>query len=102
MSAAPQRPARGRMETEMTTYSINTADGFFFARANLAEASAPIHTYFGDDIRTLLRDGEDYYGCSWQPTRFQTANACHRAAEMATLLAEEFDMGEVISVSAMD
>jgi len=86
----------------MTTYKIKTDDGTVYVTANLVEASAPITTYFGSDPDYDTR-GEDCDddGNRWAPTPYQTADARHREDEMAKLVADYCDLGEVHSVVAL-
>ena len=57
-------------------YKITTASGVMYASANLTEASAPIHAYFGKD--PLFDEGGsercDNEGNRWNSTPFQTAD----------------------------
>lgn len=83
----------------MTTYRVTMSGGWtFHFSAKLAEPSAPIAVNFHD-----VDDDED-----WQPTPYQTANACHDARRAAELLAAHFataddaDDDEVESVEALD
>lgn len=79
----------------MTIYKIETKSGVMYADADLAQASASIHVYFGDDP---FCKHEDDSGISWDSTSYQTADARHSDDRMASLVAEHYDMGDVISV----
>jgi hypothetical protein len=80
-------------------YKVTTDSGVMYISANLAEASAPIRTYFGTDP---LYDESglpvDNEGCQWGVTPFQTADAHHRESEMADLVAGYCDLGEVLKI----
>jgi hypothetical protein len=85
----------------MTIYKLKTEDGVVYVSANLVEASAPIHTYFGSDPRYDEDGGKtDLDGLSWQPTPYQTADCQHYEDRMAKLVAEYCDMGDVLAIEA--
>jgi hypothetical protein len=84
----------------MTIYKITTEGGTMYVSAKLAEASAPIHAYFGTDPKydeDPTADA-DIDGSRWSPTPYQTADCQHRENLMAKLIADYCDMGEVLSV----
>ena len=93
----------------MTVYRINTQAGVMYASANLAQAAAPIHVYFGinpgyddPDAEGYRAEDEDYEGLRWEPVPYQTADARHDETAMADILAEHCDMGDVLDVEIVE
>ena len=85
-----------------TIYKLKTDAGVMYVSANLVQASAPIHTYFGSEpLYDRAGETEDSDGLRWNTTPFQTADARHDGDRMAKLVADYCDMGEVVSVEAI-
>lgn len=81
-----------------TIYKIKTDAGVMYISANLVDASAPIHTYFGSEpFYDRNGESEDSDGLRWDSTPYQTADARHDDDHMAKLVADYCDMGNVIS-----
>ena len=69
----------------------------------LAQASAPIHTYFGDDPFYDTRgDARDDSGGRWDVTPYQTADCQHDEQRLAALIAEHCELGDVHSVEIVE
>lgn len=85
-----------------TIYKIKTDAGVMYASVDLVQAASSISTYFGTDpLYDQRGEREDEDGLHWQSTPFQTADARHDEDQMAKLVADYCDMGEVISVEAV-
>lgn len=79
----------------MTIYRLKTTAGTMYVSCDLSQASSPICTYFGTEPEYQGERDDD--GLAWDATPYQCADARHRVRDMARLVADYCDMGEVLS-----